>query len=127
MKKDAHLNLSRRERQIMDILFARGSAAGSEIHRAPPDPPSYSALRVSGRLALASAVCVVLRRQPAALRNVVWAAAFGVALLTPLLTPIGFRITRPAVVPLAEGPVSPVPAVTEAASSQPAPPHSSLP
>src|SRR5580658_8795108 len=47
MKKDGHLNLSRRERQIMDILFQRGSAAGSEIHEALPDPPSYSAVRAA--------------------------------------------------------------------------------
>ena len=47
MKKDAHLNLSRRERQIMDILFQRGSASGSEIHEALPDPPSYSAVRAA--------------------------------------------------------------------------------
>jgi predicted transcriptional regulator len=47
MKKDGHLNLSRRERQIMDILFERGSAAASEIHEALPDPPSYSAVRAA--------------------------------------------------------------------------------
>jgi BlaI family transcriptional regulator, penicillinase repressor len=47
MKKDGHLNLSRRERQIMDILFQRGSAAASEIHAALPDPPSYSAVRAA--------------------------------------------------------------------------------
>jgi BlaI family penicillinase repressor len=47
MKKDGHLNLSRRERQIMDILFQRGSAAASEIHEAIPDPPSYSAVRAA--------------------------------------------------------------------------------
>ena len=47
MKKDGHLNLSRRERQIMDILFQRGSAAASEIHEALPDPPSYSAVRAA--------------------------------------------------------------------------------
>jgi BlaI family transcriptional regulator, penicillinase repressor len=47
MKKDGHLNLSRRERQIMDILFQRGSAAASYIHEALPDPPSYSAVRAA--------------------------------------------------------------------------------
>jgi BlaI family penicillinase repressor len=47
MKKDTHLNLSRRERQIMDILFQRGSASASEIHEAVPDPPSYSAVRAA--------------------------------------------------------------------------------
>ncbi len=47
MKKDTHVSLSRRERQIMDILFQRGSAAASEIHEALPDPPSYSAVRAA--------------------------------------------------------------------------------
>jgi BlaI family penicillinase repressor len=47
MRTDRHLNLSRRERQIMDILFQRGSAAASEIHEAIPDPPSYSAVRAA--------------------------------------------------------------------------------
>jgi BlaI family penicillinase repressor len=47
MKKDAHVVLSRRERQIMDILFERGSASASEIHEALPDPPSYSAVRAA--------------------------------------------------------------------------------
>ena len=47
MKKDEHLSLSRRERQIMDILFQRGSAIASEIHEALPDPPSYSAVRAA--------------------------------------------------------------------------------
>jgi predicted transcriptional regulator len=50
MKTDAHVNLSRRERQIMDVLFARGSAAGSEIQAALPDPPSYSAVRAALRV-----------------------------------------------------------------------------
>src|SRR5580692_284726 len=47
MKNNGHLTLSRRERQIMDILFQRGSAAASEIHEALPDPPSYSAVRAA--------------------------------------------------------------------------------
>jgi len=47
MGRDRHLNLSRRERQVMDILFQRGSAAASEIHAALPDPPSYSAVRAA--------------------------------------------------------------------------------
>jgi predicted transcriptional regulator len=37
--------LSRRERQIMDILFAAGSATGQEIQARLPDPPSYSSVR----------------------------------------------------------------------------------
>ena len=45
--KNGQLDLSRRERQIMDVLFARGSATASEIHTALPDPPSYSAVRAA--------------------------------------------------------------------------------
>ncbi|MGA8593895.1 MAG: BlaI/MecI/CopY family transcriptional regulator [Bryobacteraceae bacterium] len=37
--------LSRRERQIMDILYRRGRATAAEIHESLPDPPSYSAVR----------------------------------------------------------------------------------
>jgi predicted transcriptional regulator len=37
--------LSRRERQIMDILFALGRASGPEIQERLPDQPSYSAVR----------------------------------------------------------------------------------
>jgi predicted transcriptional regulator len=37
--------LSRREREIMDILYRRGQATAAEIHAALPDPPSYSAVR----------------------------------------------------------------------------------
>jgi len=37
--------LSRRERQIMDILFSMGRAAGPEIQERLPDPVSYSGVR----------------------------------------------------------------------------------
>ena len=37
--------LSRRERQIMDVLFQKGRVSSAEIHAALPDPPSYSAVR----------------------------------------------------------------------------------
>jgi predicted transcriptional regulator len=37
--------LSRRERQIMDIVYARGEASAAVVHTALPDPPSYSAVR----------------------------------------------------------------------------------
>ncbi len=37
--------LSRRERQIMDILFAMERATGLEIQERLPDHPSYSAVR----------------------------------------------------------------------------------
>ena len=42
--------LSRRERQIMDILFERGSIPASEIRARLPDPPSYSAVRAMLRV-----------------------------------------------------------------------------
>ena len=50
MKKDGHRNLSRRERQIMDILYQRGRASAAEIHEALPDPPTYSAVRAKLRV-----------------------------------------------------------------------------
>jgi predicted transcriptional regulator len=39
------LNLSRRERQIMDVLHAKGRATAAEILESIPSPPSYSAVR----------------------------------------------------------------------------------
>lgn len=37
--------LSRRERQIMDILFELGEAPAEDVRSRLPDPPSYSAAR----------------------------------------------------------------------------------
>jgi predicted transcriptional regulator len=37
--------LSRRERQIMDIVYAQGEASAAAIRDALSDPPSYSAVR----------------------------------------------------------------------------------
>lgn len=37
--------LSRRERQVMNIIYARGHATAAEIHEALPDPPTFSATR----------------------------------------------------------------------------------
>ena len=45
MSKTPFHTLSRRERQIMDIVYARGEASAAEVHAALPDPPSYSAVR----------------------------------------------------------------------------------
>ncbi|HUK18625.1 MAG TPA: BlaI/MecI/CopY family transcriptional regulator [Bryobacteraceae bacterium] len=50
MRKDTHRNLSRRERQIMDILYQRGRASASEIHQGLPDAPTYSAVRAKLRV-----------------------------------------------------------------------------
>src|ERR1700689_5196977 len=38
-------DLSRRERQIMDVLFARGRATGQEIQEGLPEKPNYSSVR----------------------------------------------------------------------------------
>lgn len=38
-------NLSRRERQIMDVLIAKGEASAQEVLGAIPNPPSYSSIR----------------------------------------------------------------------------------
>jgi predicted transcriptional regulator len=50
MRKDGHRNLSRRERQIMDILYRRGRATAAEIHEEMPEPPTYSAVRAKLRV-----------------------------------------------------------------------------
>lgn len=42
--------LSRRERQIMDVIYARGQATVAEVSAALPDPPSYSAVRALLRI-----------------------------------------------------------------------------
>ena len=39
--------LSRREREIMDVLFQRGQATVAEVVEALADPPSYSAVRAT--------------------------------------------------------------------------------
>lgn len=45
MSKSHPHTLSRRERQIMDIVYARGEASAAAVHAGLPDPPSYSAVR----------------------------------------------------------------------------------
>jgi BlaI family penicillinase repressor len=43
-------HLSRRERQIMDVLHAKGQATAAEVLAALPDPPGYSAVRALLRI-----------------------------------------------------------------------------
>jgi predicted transcriptional regulator len=50
MTRDTHHDLSRRERQIVDILYARGKATAAEVQTALPEPPSYSAVRAMLRI-----------------------------------------------------------------------------
>lgn len=42
--------LSRRERQIMDVLYHHGQATVAEVMEALPDPPTYSAVRATLRI-----------------------------------------------------------------------------
>ena len=42
--------LSRRERQIMDILYQRGKVSAAEVREAMADAPSYSAVRAMLRI-----------------------------------------------------------------------------
>ena len=39
------IDLSRRERQIMDVIYAQGKASASEVLGQIPDPPSRTAVR----------------------------------------------------------------------------------
>lgn len=45
MSKQSQIILSRRERQIMDIIYKRGRATAAEVTENLPDPPGYSAVR----------------------------------------------------------------------------------
>ena len=42
--------LSRREREIMDILYSRGKSSASDVREAMPKAPSYSAVRAMLRV-----------------------------------------------------------------------------
>jgi BlaI family penicillinase repressor len=50
MTATAHRDLSRRERQILDILYQHGRATAAEVQTALPKPPSYSAVRALLRI-----------------------------------------------------------------------------
>jgi predicted transcriptional regulator len=43
-------NLSRRERQIMDVIYREGQATATRVLESLPDPPSYSAVRAMLRV-----------------------------------------------------------------------------
>ena len=50
MKTTIHRDLSRRERQILDILYQRGQATAADVQNGLPEPPSYSAVRALLRI-----------------------------------------------------------------------------
>src|SRR5439155_4421543 len=50
MANAPHSTLSRRERQIMDILYRRGRAAANEVMAELPGEPNYSTVRTQLRV-----------------------------------------------------------------------------
>jgi predicted transcriptional regulator len=50
MMLNSQHTLTRRERQIMDILIARGRASAGDVQAAMADAPSYSAVRATLRI-----------------------------------------------------------------------------
>jgi len=50
MRTQRTLHLSRRERQILDILYQQGRATAAEVRASLPNPPGYSAVRAMLRV-----------------------------------------------------------------------------
>jgi BlaI family transcriptional regulator, penicillinase repressor len=50
MPKRVSGGLSRRERQIMDVIYRRGRATVAEVMQGMPEPPGYSAVRAMLRV-----------------------------------------------------------------------------
>jgi predicted transcriptional regulator len=50
MAQNLHATLTRRERQIMDVLFRRGRATAAEVMEELPGSPSYSTVRTQLRV-----------------------------------------------------------------------------
>lgn len=50
MARSRESQLSRRERQIMDILYRAGAATAADVRAGLPQPPSYSAVRAMLRI-----------------------------------------------------------------------------
>jgi len=50
MEDDRAVKLSRRERQIMDIVYQRGRVSVADVLKNLPDPPSYSTVRALLRI-----------------------------------------------------------------------------
>ena len=50
MNESTPVQLSRRERQIMDVVYALGRATVAEVLERLPDPPTYNSVRASIRI-----------------------------------------------------------------------------
>ncbi len=48
--REPHIDLSRRERQIMDVVYRRGFATAAEITGDLPEPPTSTAVRTMLRI-----------------------------------------------------------------------------
>jgi BlaI family transcriptional regulator, penicillinase repressor len=48
--KEPHQQLSRRERQIMDVIYKLGKATAADVHEQLPDQPTYSTVRAKLRV-----------------------------------------------------------------------------
>ena len=46
MEQSGFMDLSRRERQIMDIIYRIGEASVADVLKNLPDPPGYNSIRV---------------------------------------------------------------------------------
>jgi predicted transcriptional regulator len=49
-KSTTHTSLTRRERQIMDVLYRRGRATAAEVMKELPGEPNYSTVRTQLRV-----------------------------------------------------------------------------
>ena len=50
MTDPPHVNLSRRERQIMDVIYARGEGTATDVLENMPDPPTRITVRTILRI-----------------------------------------------------------------------------
>jgi BlaI family penicillinase repressor len=48
--EEPHSQLSRRERQIMDVIYRRGKATAAEVQQELPENPNYSTVRAQLRV-----------------------------------------------------------------------------
>jgi predicted transcriptional regulator len=48
--EEPHAKLSRRERQIMDVIYKRGKATAAEVQQELPEDPNYSTVRAQLRV-----------------------------------------------------------------------------
>src|SRR5205814_1967271 len=85
MVKTLHTSLSRRERQIIDILYRRGRATAAEVMEDLPGDPSYSTVRTQLRVL----------EEKGHVRHCILAAEIVCAATAPVLRSLGPSWTLP--------------------------------